>query len=246
MKRLNVKLLIWMIVISAVLLGAIVGLHGFQVSRNSTTYLKLAEQAEKEEQLADAISFYDQYLQFHQDDAKVQARFAVLLVDLAELPEATGPLQFKALGALKQALRLDESNSEVRGRLARFLLRGGRVDDAVAELETLQQAEPTNTEWEKLLAECRLRIGKHLEAVDLLRSVIANDPSDVRSHGQLAAVLLRYVDDKEAANKVLDDMVAANPDNWLAHLIRYEFRMTDGQKELAAEDLARALELGTR
>lgn len=244
MKRLNVKLLIWIIVVSAVLLGAIVGLHGFQVSRNSKTYLKLAEQAEKQGQLPDAVSFYDQYLAYHPDDAKVQSRFALLLVDLAERPEATGALQFKALGSLKQALRLDPKNTEVRGRLARYLLRGGRVDDAVTELETLRQAEPANTEWEKLLAESRLRIGKHAEAVELLRSVVSKDPKDVRSYGQLAAILLRYVDDKEAAKQVLDDMVAANPDNWLAHLTHHDFQVINGQKEAAAEDLARALELG--
>lgn len=242
MKRLNVKLLIWMIVISGVSLVSIIGLHQFQVKRNSGTYLKLADQAESNKEYGEAATFLSQYLQHHSDDAKQTARLALLLVDMAEKPDG-GQVVLPAIGALQKALQLDESNSEARGRLAKLMVRINRVDDAVAQLEILRKQEPENAEWEKLLSGCRIYVGKYDEAMELLRSAMVHDPHDVMVYRQAAALLRQQFNDKEGMNQILDEMVAANPENADAFLVRYEFRRQDGQIEEAAPDLARALEL---
>ncbi|MBL9123927.1 MAG: tetratricopeptide repeat protein, partial [Planctomycetaceae bacterium] len=242
MKRLNVKLLIWILVISGVSLGAIVGLHAFQVSRTSGSFLKLAEQSEAEKDYAEAVSFYQQYLVHHPDNAKVQAKFAMLMVELAEQPDG-GRMALPAMGALQKALQLDEQNTEVRGRMAKFLVRFRRIDDADAQLQILKKAEPENPEWNKQLAACRIFAGKYPEAIELLQAALALDPHDVSTYRQLAVLQFQQLDDKELMNKTLDEMIAANPESGTAYLTRFQFRSQEGRKEEAAADLAKALEL---
>ena len=242
MKRLNVKLLIWMIVIGGVSLGAIMGLHQFQVQRTSGSYLKLAEQSEAEKDYGEAVSFYSQYLVYHPSDAKVQAKFALLMTDLAEQPEG-GRMALSAMGALQKALQLDEANTKVRGRMARFLARFRRIDDADAQLQILKKQEPENPEWDKMLADCRIFAGKYPEAIELLQSALKQDSHDVTTYRQLALIQRQHLDDKEAMNKTLDEMIAANPDNGAAWLTRFQFYNQEEKKDEAKAALAKALEL---
>ena len=96
-----------------------------------------------------------------------------------------------------------------------------------------------------MAAQCQRVLGNDKEAEELFRRAIQSNPKDIDSYGGIAEIYQENDDDKsrEAVNKILDQMVAANPDNWLAYLRRYGFRISGGVNDEARADLAQAVKL---
>ena len=68
--RLNVKLLSFLLIGSAVFAGSVHLLHGYQIRRNSGSSLARAEEAMRNEQFQEASQFYGQYAALQPDDEK--------------------------------------------------------------------------------------------------------------------------------------------------------------------------------
>jgi tetratricopeptide (TPR) repeat protein len=251
MKRLNLKLLIGLLATAIVVAGAAYGIWAFQMQRNSKNFLIWADEAKAKGNLQEEADFLRRYLRYYPKDEKILSRYALLVAEPARDPARTSPTQIgMAIGACTNALRENDKDSEVRYALADLYMRIGRGADAIIHLERLRNEDPKNSKALKMLAQCQQALGNHDKAEELFREAIINDPKDVDLYGGLAEAFQRR-EDYEGALKCMDDMVAANPDNWLAYLRRYQFRVQSGIRfperfklEDARPDLAEALRLG--
>ena len=127
MKRLNVKLLVYVLVGSLVLVVGVAGLHAVQVKRNSGTLLLQAQNAQKDGKLTDARRLYKQYLSLAPDDDKTYSSLAMVSVDVAAAPEATPLDRATAEQDLDRAAVKDPDNMEVRRKLADAQIRTGMM-----------------------------------------------------------------------------------------------------------------------
>ena len=89
MRRLNVKLVVWLSTTSLVLVVLVGVVHAWQMKRTAKVLLVQAQAAEEEDDLEKAASFYRQYVAYVPDDAEEAAHMALLMADIAEQPGAS-------------------------------------------------------------------------------------------------------------------------------------------------------------
>jgi tetratricopeptide (TPR) repeat protein len=243
MKRLNLKLLTWLVGITLVLVIGVFIVWQVQMKRNSGRHIDWANQAAEKGDLPEEIRQLRRYLMFDKANVEIQRRYALRLCDMAESPKADRNVLMIALEQLQRARRNNDKDQEVIDRLATFYQRLGRAPEAMQLFEQLLALDPKNTEAKKKLAECNLVTRNFDEAIRLLEAAIEEKPTDVSSYGRLAAVYEGGIQKPEEAAKTLDRMVNANPDNWEAFLARYNYLRTHNKSQEAEQDLNRALEL---
>jgi tetratricopeptide (TPR) repeat protein len=251
MKRLNLKLLLTLLVGVGAFAGAAFGLWTFQMHRNSQNFLVWAKDAGKKGKIEEQLNFLQRYLLYDPHDAKVLSEYALLISEVARAPESAPdrsprPWGRLAIQACINALRENDKDTAVRQSLADLYLRVGRAQDALSHLEWLLKVKPDDTKAMKMAAQCQRVLGHDDKAEELFRAAIKLNPKDVDLYGGIAEIYQQRKDDKskEAADKVLDEMVAANPDNWLAYMRRYQYRIASGITDEARADLERAVQLG--
>jgi tetratricopeptide (TPR) repeat protein len=246
MKRLNLKLLIILLVTASVLAGSAYGVWRWQMKRNARNFLVWAEEQKQKGNLDEELNFLRRYLLLEPDDVKVQTQYALRLADAVE-KQASARLYQLAIENLNKSLRSEglskQDRRDARERLGTLYMRGGRADDAIQQLSRLLKEEPTNSQLEKKLSECELAKGNDKRAEELLRSAIEHKPDDVNLYERLAAVYQQRYKQPEEANKILDQMVEANPQNWEAYLKRYQYRVGQGVTDAVRADIQKALEL---
>jgi tetratricopeptide (TPR) repeat protein len=245
MQRLNVKLVVWLGILLVVLVGGIWGLHSYQVNRNADSLIVLADKTKEEGDLREAARHLNRYMHYRPDDAEVQGKFALLLSDIAVSPGATSMDVRQAYAALETALRKDPNNIDVLRKLAQYALRIGRIPDAVSHYENLLAKNPDDAFELKLqLIACYQRQEKHDQSRAMLEEIIEKEPTQVKAYVALAQVLMRHFpDERDAAVTLLDQMVAANPQNFEAYLERGKYRRMSNLNAAAQEDIRKAVEL---
>src|SRR2546430_1724686 len=79
MKQLNIKLLVGVVLASAVLCTGVFAIHVFQTKRIAAALLWQAQHAEKQEQVDQAARLLGRYLELRPDDAEERAHLGQLL-----------------------------------------------------------------------------------------------------------------------------------------------------------------------
>jgi len=243
MKRLNLKLLTWLVAISLVLVVGVFVLWRVQMQRNSKNHIEWADLAAEKGDLPEEIRQLRRYLMFDKSNVVIQRRYALRLCDMAESPKADRNVAMIALEQLQRARRNNDKDTEIIDRLATFYQRLGRAPEAMQLFEQLLALQPKNSEAKKKLAECNLVTRNYDEAIRLLESAIEDKPTDVSSYGRLAVVYEGGVQKPEEAAKAYDRMVSANSASWEAFLARYNYLKSHNKSQDADQDLNRALEL---
>src|SRR4051812_45404950 len=83
-RRLNKKLLIWLVAVTLLLGGAVHGVHLLQARRAAGGLLRAADRAEAEQDLPRAASYLSRYLHYAPEDTDTMARFGQVLDKLGE------------------------------------------------------------------------------------------------------------------------------------------------------------------
>jgi tetratricopeptide (TPR) repeat protein len=138
-KRLNVRVLIAVLAVTAVTAIAVTAIHRTQVHRNAGALVRLARAKQNEGNSTEALGLFARYLVYRPDDAKAQAEFARLLMTFAEQPTATKDDRSYAYSVLETAVRKNPDDLPLRKQLADWMLRFGRFGDASQELAILRQ-----------------------------------------------------------------------------------------------------------
>lgn len=243
MKRLNLKLLTWLVAITLVLVIGVTVLWRVQMKRNAKNHIDWANQAAEKGDMLEEVRQLRRYLIYDEANVDIQRRYALRLVDIAESPKADRNVALQAIDELQKARRKSDKDKEILNRLATFYQRIGRAAEAMPLFEQLLVLDPKNADAKKKLAECHLVTRNYDECIRLLESAIEDKPSDVQAYGRLALVYEAGVQKPEEAAKTYDRMVSANPESWEAYLARYSYLKTHNKIEEADQDLNRALEL---
>jgi tetratricopeptide (TPR) repeat protein len=237
-------------------------IHGIQIEKNADVLLREAERAEKdggEKGKRRAVKKYGQFLKHRPNDVTVQAKFALMAADLADLPGASQDEMKLAYRALDVAAKHPEL-TEVRRRIIDYYMRLGRFVDAIEYLKILHaQAQENGTREPSLdvkYARCQVVVGHETSAINTLDELVgfnektktfdvdaAAAPDEIDAYLVLAEVLRRRRDDPELADRVMQQLIVANPDSSDAHLRLGRYDLRQARYDAAIEDFNRALEL---
>lgn len=259
MKRLNIKLLVWLIVTPAVLAIGIHFLHAYQIDRNAGSLRFQAEEAVKAGKTEDAIRFYSQYLK-HRDDAEAYGELARLAADVADKPEANRAQIFRAYQIMEEATRRHAELTDTRKRLIDYSMKYGRFRDAIDHIDRLRSdGQAKTSDFDVKYAQCLLASGREDKAVKLLSEILGFDTAahefkaepgkaakETDAYILLAEVLRRQSEDSPEAKLVIDQLVAANPDSAKAHAERGRFLQRQKKFKEADADLTKSLELAPK
>lgn len=177
------------------------------------TLLELATVLESAQQGEEAIALYRQF----PDHAAAQERLGELLIETGKPREAILPLEFavkqsptaanrlalataylrsnetdKALGMLKEALRMEPADTRLRLHYGRVLRDQKNYAAAAEQFEAVARAEPQSVEVWNEVAAVRILLEKYdraLEALDKLKSLGA----ETASHYYLRALALDHM-----------------------------------------------------
>ena len=240
-RRLNLRLLIWSVVVVAVAAGVVHAVHLVQVDRNARSLLEYAR-AEKRTDVA--LGLYEQYLKQRKDDFDATEEYALALDASARNPND----RWQVVGLIEPLLVRSGNRPKARKVLVDDLIVIGRWDSAVTHLEVLLAELPegdskSRAELEHKRGWCLDALGKCEEGAAAYRKSIEADPSRVVAYVLLAEILdHRLARDKEGLD-VLDQAVAKNPDSSAARLARFAHQQVFGTKDEAAADLEAAVKL---
>jgi tetratricopeptide (TPR) repeat protein len=242
-------------------------LRKWQLARTATAYLRRAEELEKEEKWREAAEQIGRFLALRPQDAQAKARLADAVYQVADTPRRksnAAALYYDALGH-----DLGDRQWSLRHKLAKLLLELERYPDAEEQARKILEHDPSQAEAQRILGMAlfgRVQTGslrdftqeelKRLAAIRTLTQARQANPRDAELASALAIVYRSQPEmvraeqpqwtqkqREEAADRCLDDLIAADPNSPRAYLARFAYRRQLGHSDAEA-DLKRALELG--
>jgi len=138
-KRINLKVLLTLVIVTVVGLVGLFFLRRFQVTRNAGNIAKLARQRLEEGKSAEALQLFSRYIGLRPEDSTAYAEFAKLLLARTRDSAVTRSDIARAYNALETAVRRNPENDALRRDLAEFQIRIGRVTDAREHLGVLRE-----------------------------------------------------------------------------------------------------------
>ncbi len=152
-------------------------------------------------------------------DSETKAEANALYADAMICLDSTERNVDKALGDLRQVVKLDPGFDEAQIRMADVMLESGQLDPAYAELMQAEAKNPHSAEIEATLGYTQRLRGRNAEAQRLSAQALARDPSQAIS----MRVLLEIAgdqDDLAGAVFSIEDILRRNADapasSWLA------------------------------
>jgi tetratricopeptide (TPR) repeat protein len=262
MKRLNVRLLVFLGTGALLAMLAVHLVHWWQVGRQASGLLRRAELAENSGETKKAADLLARYVAHRPQDFPVYARFALLLEQVTHSPQAGRQDFLSAQHALEQAVRQQPEDQSLRRRAVEFYMRVGRAKDALDHLEQLKPATgKADGSLELLRARAQLAGGDFKSAAETLQRIIgyqpktasferttAIDAASVPAYELLAQLQRQSLANAALADRIADELVAANQESPLAYLARSRYLRrhypTDAAKrETARQDVRQALQL---
>jgi tetratricopeptide (TPR) repeat protein len=165
---------------------------------------------------------------------------AMSLVELGGILEQARQLA-PALGALQEALALDQENAQVLLDLAYQYEHRGFRQNALDMLQRLLEIEPHSDEGRLRLAINLGHLGRQEEGADLLRQVVADGSSEwvlAVAYQELGRLLLRQQRPEDAV-RLLEEGVARLPSVQRLHIELAYALDRNGQRRLGQEAAAR-------
>ncbi len=224
---------------AGILLGSAYYVHGWQVRRNAGQLLQLGQEAREAGELAKARDFYARYISLVPTNRSVMADYGVLIDETRKGSRGAGHV----FNIFEDVLRLDPSREDIRRRQVKLAFDMGRYTDAFDHLKVLRQAHPSEGELDVKAAQCQEQLGEYKAAAETYRMAIEHSPELVDAYRQLALLLYQRLDERDAASKLLDELVSKNETDARSWIARSEFRREVGSYTGAADDMRQAIEL---
>lgn len=243
MKRLNVRLVVWLGISLALLVIVSWVVHGYQSKKNSGLLKTWALEANERGDKPEMVRMLHRYLRYHPDDIEAVEQFTLTVAEIAEGPEATTNTKINAFNVMQNTLRNHPELHDVRRQLASFLISMGRPKDAQQHLEVLRETYTEDAEIERLLGQCEIGNGNFEAAAELLRQAIEHDPHDIDTYRMLAGLLGGRLGQPQAVEELMNDMIAANAETARAYMVRASFYRSRNRTEESQADIHKALDL---
>jgi tetratricopeptide (TPR) repeat protein len=134
------------------------------------------------------------------------------------------------------------TNGQYNSSYGLFLLRQGRLDEAVREFERLVKQDPNDRMARSRLVSAYQMVGRRAEAQKLLEEALKKNSKDIDALAQRAQLLValgKYEDAEGDLNKV----VHLQPDSAVAHYLIGKLHRARGQQLSYRQDLSEAVRL---
>lgn len=247
MRRLNLIFIAVLLTTVAVLGVGMHFLHRFQVQRNASSLLVRARSAEAARDLGKAEDLLRLYLNLQREDGPTWEWYARIVDERA--PESRGYERVFLIH--EQALGHNEGNLKLERKCADLALELERYSDAKRHVTNLLEAIPKDSqdhsiiaemaELEDMMGQCEQGSLKPEQAEEWYRRSIKRDPSRLAGYQHLSSLLRSHRKETDA-DKVVEAMIAANPESGQAIITRWRYRRSYGL-EADVNDVARALKL---
>ncbi len=237
MKRLNVKLALWLVGIMVFSVVGVYFLHAYQEDRNASFLKVQAEQARNEGNDLDAIKHYSQYVR-HRDDREGYKVLAELTVKVAKDSKATKADHMRAYNLLEESIRRYPDMDEARLSLVDYMMAMRRYGDALEHIATLQENGNKDATLELKKAACHVNSGNQEAALKILHSMVGYDPETKQFLPEAPATakepeaflslarMMRAKGDATGADAMMKKLVEWNPDSAKAHLTRAAYDLS--------------------
>lgn len=130
MQRINQRLVVMLMVATVAGTAAILGLHRFNVVRNSHSLLERGRELRDEGRSDEAAGFFVRYLALRPSDAAAHTEFAELLLEGFQTNKRTRANAVATYNALETAVRKSPDDDAIREKLGRFLMSMGSPAEA--------------------------------------------------------------------------------------------------------------------
>lgn len=254
--RVNYLFLIGLFVVGLVCSGAVYVLWLFQMERHSGALLEAATSAEEEGDYRRAAQYFSSYISFQPRDDEARVRLANAWADLTDSDDVTIQEIGRSLELLEGTVRRMPEEKDLRRRLVELYGRVGREQDALHHLSIMLEEYPDDSDLLVLKTKYLAQAGEYNEAIELCYDLIGYDPEtdtfDLDSakspHTEevytRAAVLVRSrKNDGELADRIMDQMIKAEPDSATAYLQRGRYYLSQDERERGELDVKKAYEL---
>jgi len=249
MRRLNVKLALWLVGITVFSVVGVHFLHGYQLDRNADFLKVQAETALKAGDVQEAIKQYNQYLK-HRDDPQGYSALAELVVGLAKDADATRQTKIRAYNILEEAIRRHPDLDDVRERLIEYTMQMRRYPETLEHIEYLKAKDKTNPALDLKVAICHYAGGDEAKAYQELCTMMGFDPakeefaekapasaSEVGAFELAGQIVRKRPDGVKTADLLMKKLVEWNPDSVKAHLVRANFLLSTAENIKSPEFL---------
>ncbi len=231
MRRLNIKLTLWLVGISVFSIVGVHFLHAFQLDRNADFLRVQAEKAREDGNFKEAVKQYNQYLK-HRDDPQGYSVLAELVVQIAKDEGATRQDKYRAYAILEEAIRRHQDLDDVRRRLVDYTMQVGRYTEALEHIQYLFDHGAKGSDLDLKIAKCYFALGDEENATKKLYDVVGYDEKteqfassappgaqEPSAFELLAHILRRKTNGEKLADALMSQLVAWN-DSAKAHLAR--------------------------
>jgi tetratricopeptide (TPR) repeat protein len=237
-ERLNVRAFVWFIAVVAVLAAGVFFLHRYQVRNHASELRDLARSARSQGRPDRAARLLNLYLTFSPADLEARAEYGSLLETLSESPRA----RQAAIETYEEVLLRDPGHRDVRKRLVRLQIEAGLFSKALPHLRTLRKEFPKDAELAFQAGLCHEVDRAKARAAEDYRQAIKLAPQALKPYLYLADLLRLHLGEPDGADKVMDEMVAANANTFGSYLARARYRLVLN-KAGAEQDVVRACKL---
>lgn len=254
--RVNYFLLIVLCVVCVVGTGAAYLLWRFQMQRHASVLYEAANEAAEKDDVRTVVQYLSSYVSFRPDDTEAKVKLANAYADLSEREDVTFEEMGKAQRVLEETVRKNPDETELTKRLVKFYGRVGRTRDSLDHLGYMLDKDPDNGELLVLKTQYLLQERSENEAIECGYQVIGYDedsdtfdaqkakaPDSINTYAAIAALLYNRRNERELAERIVDQMIEANPDSAEAYLMRGKFYTTFNQEDRGKEDIEKAFEL---
>ena len=260
MRTLNVRLAAILLVISVVFGGGVYLLHGYQIKKNASMFLKQADIEEerakkaaeegnswlKQKALKDVVRCLGWYVRLMPDEVEVRERLGMILAEWSEDVDAEnrGRLFQQAFGLLEATVGMDPERNDARRQLVKMAMAMRRFQDAKDHLQGfLLKESPKNPELLEQLGQCQIRMGDYDAAMTSLRKAIECGPDQITAYAALAGLLRSRFSQPKEADGWMEKLVEANPKSSKAHFLRSRYLSAVGLHDEALQEVSKALQL---
>jgi tetratricopeptide (TPR) repeat protein len=217
----------------------------FQVDRLGRQQLAKAELAHQKDDFVAATTLLGEYLQEFPDDRETRIKYADTLLKASQSQKAKSD----ALTIYSNVLRRDDGRDDVRRKrvdlkiqMRLYISHPGADDGADVDLKILLGKTPNDGHIVFLMGRCyeeaagdALAAGKAIESYR--RAIQLNAPERIEATERLATLLRDRVNQPEAAERVIDKLVAESPGDFRVYLARGRDRLKLAHREPARQSL---------
>ncbi len=177
------------------------------------------------------LEAYEKYLKAEPKNFKANLRVGQILMNKGQVSES--------MIYLETANSIKPDNLDVMEALSKGYVRTNRIDEAIALMDKVKKKDPKNVKIRQHLFKLHMKKGNTKKALNEIEELVKKDPGPENMY-MYARTLFEMEKYDDALDKV-EDILATNPENLKALMLKAKIRMAEEEYEKAIESYKEVL-----